>query len=67
MVSHDTAGLGHDTVEVSACDIAERPYDIVSLRARVSGAHEGLANGGMCRDTINCIMIGRRLVRWVVS
>ena len=67
MVGHDTAGLGYDTVEVSACDMAERPCDTVSLRARASGAREGLADGGMCRDTINCIVIGRRLVRCVVS
>ena len=28
---------------------------------------EGLAVRGVCRDTINCIMTGRRLGRWVVS
>ena len=30
-------------------------------------AREGLATGGVCHDTINCIVTGRRLGRWVVS
>ena len=30
-------------------------------------ACEGLAAGGVCCDTINCIVTGRRLSRWVVS
>ena len=30
-------------------------------------AREGLDAGGVYRDTINCIVTGRRLGRWVVS
>ena len=60
MVGHDTAGLGHDIAEDLACDTA-------NPRARASGTREGLAIGGVCRDTINCIVARRRLGRWVVS
>ena len=56
---------GNDMAQLG-CDTAERPCDTASPRVKVSGALEGLAARGVCRDTINCIMTGGRLGRWVV-
>ena len=59
-LGHDTTGLGHDTAKDSACDTT-------MIRKGERRAREGLASGGVCRDTINCIVTGGRLGRWVIS